>query len=316
VKLRVGVSSCLLGAKVRFDGEHKRDGFLVDQLGPFVEWVPVCPEAEVGMGIPRESVRLVRLAGSGPRMLGNRSGEDWTGRMSRFAARRVRALEGLVGYVLKAKSPSCGMERVKLYDGTDKGARVTRDGVGLFAAALRDRFPNLPIEEEGRLHDAGLRENFIERIFAYARLQALWAGRWTVGDLVAFHTAHKMALLAHDERGYRELGRIVAGARQLPRAELRDRYEDRFMSVLSRLATRKRHANVLMHMLGHLRAGLDEPGRAELLSLIDDHRRGLVPLVVPITMMRHHVERLKVDYLRGQSYLHPHPRELMLRNHV
>jgi uncharacterized protein YbgA (DUF1722 family)/uncharacterized protein YbbK (DUF523 family) len=320
--LKIGVSSCLLGAKVRFDGQHKRDAFLVDQLGAFVEWVAVCPELEVGMGVPRESVRLVRGGRDGLRMLGNRSETDWTARMRRFAERRVRALEGLVGYVLKSKSPSCGMERVKVHDGIEKRAPVTKDGVGLFAEALRARFPNLPIEEEGRLHDAGLRENFVERIFAYARLQALWqlrqpkGGRWTIGDLVAFHTAHKLALLAHHEPGYRELGRLVARARQVPRAALRAEYERLFMAALSRPATRKRHVNVLTHMLGHLRGKLDDGGRLELRGLIEDYHRGLVPLVVPVTMLRHHVERLKLEYLQGQTYLNPHPKELMLRNHV
>jgi uncharacterized protein YbgA (DUF1722 family)/uncharacterized protein YbbK (DUF523 family) len=316
--VKIGVSSCLLGAKVRFDGEHKRDAFLVDQLGAFVEWVAVCPEMEVGMGVPRESVRLVRGGPEGLRMLGNRSETDWTDRMRRFAERRVRALEGegLVGYVLKSRSPSCGMERVKVYDGTEKGAHVTRDGEGLFARALRARFPNLPVEEEGRLHDAGLRENFVERIFAYARLQALWRSRWSVGQLVAFHTAHKLALLAHLESGYRELGRLVARAAQLPRAELRAEYERLFMAVLSRPATRKRHVNVLAHMMGHLRGKVDDGGRAELHALIDDYHRGLVPLVVPVTLLRHHVDRLKLDYLQGQTYLNPHPKELMLRNHV
>jgi uncharacterized protein YbgA (DUF1722 family)/uncharacterized protein YbbK (DUF523 family) len=316
--LKIGVSSCLLGAKVRFDGEHKRDAFLVDQLGAFVEWVAVCPELELGMGVPRESVRLVRGGPDGPRMLGNRSETDWTDRMRRFAERRARALEGegLVGYVLKSRSPSCGMERVKLYDGTDKDAQPTRDGEGLFAKALRARFPNLPVEEEGRLHDAGLRENFVERIFAYARLRALWSSRWNVGQLVAFHTAHKLALLAHLESGYRELGRLVARAAQLPRAELRAEYERRFMAVLSRPATRKRHVNVLTHMMGHLRGKVDDSGRAELRGLIDDYHRGLVPLVVPVTLLRHHVDRMKVDYLQGQTYLNPHPKELMLRNHV
>lgn len=314
-KLRVGISSCLLGARVRYDGEHKRDPFLSDELGPFVQWVTVCPELEVGMGVPREPVRLV-ASPRGPLMLGTRSGHDWTTRMHVFAEERVNALADLDGYVLKSKSPSCGMERVKLHTSDAPGAPSNRTGVGLFAAALVDHFENLPVEEEGRLHDPALRENFIERIFAYRRVRRLWAPRWTVGDLVAFHTAHKMTLLAHSEPGYRALGRLVAAAKGRPRADLRAEYERLFMATLAKVATRTRHANVLAHMLGHLRGPLDERDRAELRALVDDYRRGLVPLVVPVTLLRHHVERQQVSYLLGQIYLAPHPKELMLRNRV
>ena len=316
--LRIGVSACLVGDEVRFDGGHKRDAFLGDELAPFVKWVRVCPEVEVGMGVPREPVRLVR----GPRgrslMVGNQSGTDWTERMNALAARRVDALAeaNLSGYVLKSKSPSCGMERVKLYEAEGTKAQPTFKGVGLFAQALLERLPNLPVEEEGRLHDPRLRENFIERVFAYARVRRLWAGRWTVGDLVAFHTAHKMQLLAHSTDGYRALGQLVAGAKATPRAELRERYEADLMGVLRKPATPGRHANVLMHMMGHLKSHLDEAGKRELLGLIDDHRAGLVPLIVPVTLLRHHVNRLAVAYLLGQTYLEPHPKELMLRNRV
>jgi uncharacterized protein YbbK (DUF523 family) len=255
VALRVGVSSCLLGARVRFDGQHKRDAFLLDQLAPFVEWVPVCPEVEVGMGVPRESVRLVRGPGGRSLMRGHHSGQDWTARMNALAARRTRELarQDLSGYVLKSKSPSCGMERVKLYEADDTGAPPARAGVGLFAGALLRRLPNLPVEEEGRLNDPRLREAFIERLFAYQRLRRLWETRWTLGGLVAFHAAHNLQLLAHQPQGHRALGRLVAAARSLGRADLRARYEAGFMAVLKKPATRGRHANVLMHLLGHLR---------------------------------------------------------------
>lgn len=315
---RIGVSACLLGQAVRFDGQHKRDDFLNDVLAPFVTFVSVCPELEVGMGVPREPVRLVRGAHRRTLMLGTDSGADWTDRMNTFAVRRAQVLadDDLDGYVLKAKSPSCGMERTKLYDDVGPAARATRDGMGLFTLALRARLPNLPMEDEGRLHDARLRDNFIERVFAYARLRRLWRQSRSVGGLVAFHAAHKMQLLAHSTDAYRTLGRLVAGAKAIPRATLRARYEAGFMSGLATLATRGRHANVLMHMLGHLRAGLDQPSRDDLLGIIQDHRRGLVPLVVPVTLIRHHTRRQGVTYLLGQSYLEPHPKELMLRNHV
>lgn len=316
--LRIGVSACLLGAKVRFDGQHKRDAFLNDALAPFVTWVSVCPEVEVGMGIPRPPVRLVRGSAGRSLMLAKPDDADWTDRMEALSAKRAEALarDDLSGFVLKSKSPSCGMERVKLYDAPDAKGAPERTGVGLFAAALMRRLPNLPVEEEGRLCDADLRENFLERVFAYARVRGLWRTRWTVGTLVAFHTAHKMQLLAHSTDGYRALGRLVAGAKGLPRAELRERYEADFMAVLAKPATRGRHANVLQHMLGHLRPRLDDTGKAELLALVEDYRRGLVPLIVPVTLLRHHVNRLVVPYLAGQTYLEPHPKELMLRNHA
>jgi len=323
--LRIGVSACLLGREVRFDGQHKRDGFLVDELGPFVEFVDVCPEVEVGMSVPRETLRLVRLgrrapAGTAPttNLVASRSGEDWTERMTAFAEKRVKALahEDLAGYVLKKDSPSCGLLRVKRYDDAADEPRAERDGQGLFAAALQRAFPHLPIEEEGRLRDAKLRENFIERIFAYHRLRALWATRWTLRALIAFHTRHKMALLAHDEPGYGRLGRLVALGKSLPREELRARYEAGFMETLAKLATPGRHANVLTHMFGHFSDKLEPAARQEILTVIEDHQRGLLPLVVPLTLIRHYVRLLKVAYLADQTYLDPHPKELMLRNRV
>jgi uncharacterized protein YbgA (DUF1722 family)/uncharacterized protein YbbK (DUF523 family) len=316
-RLRIGVSACLLGREVRFDGQHKRDAFLVDALGPFVEFVPICPEVEVGMSIPREPVRLIGAARS-PHMLGQRSGDDWTTRMTTFSERRVGALarEGLSGYVLKKDSPSCGLSRVKLYPSGEPDATPDRLGQGLFAAVLTRAFPHLPIEEEGRLNDAHLRENFIERVFAYHRLRGLWATRWTLRSLIASHTANKMSLLSHDEPGYRRLGRLVAVAKSLPRGEVRERYEAGFMSTLEKLATPGGHVNVMTHMLGHFTDRLEPVARQELLGVVEDYRRGLVPLIAPLTLVRHYVRTLKVEYLLGQTYLDPHPKELMLRNRV
>ncbi len=315
--MKIGISACLLGEEVRFDGGHKRDRFLTDILGPHVEWVAVCPEVEMGLGTPRETMRLVSAEGPGLRMITTRTGIDHTDGMNRWARRRLdelaRAQPDLCGYVLKKDSPSCGMERVKVYG---HAGAAKRDGRGLFASALLRRFPSLPVEEEGRLGDARLRENFIERVFAYRRLKDLFDTRWSLGDLVRFHTAHKMSLLAHSTVKYNELGRLVAGGRAIPRASLRQQYEDRFMATLALIATPKRHANVLTHMLGHLKQLLDAESRQELLQTVADYRLGLVPLIVPITLLRHHVRAHRVAYLAEQVYLEPHPRELMLRNHV
>jgi uncharacterized protein YbgA (DUF1722 family)/uncharacterized protein YbbK (DUF523 family) len=312
--IRLGISACLLGQEVRFDGGHKRDRFLTDDLGKHVEWVPVCPEVEVGMGTPRETLHLVRI-GNSTRMRTTRSGIDYTDRMNAWAGDRVEELsrEDLDGYVLKKDSPSCGMTRVKVRGGT--GA-ATRDGRGLFAAVLLERWPLLPVEEEGRLSDSRLRENFIERIFAFRRLKDQFKGHWTVGSLVAFHTAHKMTLLSHSTTAYQKMGRLVARAADLPRAELRQEYERLFMAALALPADARRHTNVLMHMAGHFKRKLDSASRQELANCIDEYRRGLLPLIVPITLIAHHVRAHDVQYLAGQIYLQPHPRELMLRNHV
>ena len=312
--IRLGVSSCLLGNEVRFDGGHKRDRFVTDLLGRFVEWVPVCPEVEVGMGTPRPALRLVG-EGDSVRMVEIKSGRDHTRAMERYSARRVRALRALelCGYILKKDSPSCGMTRVKVYG--EKGM-PKRDGKGLYASTLMEAYPNFPVEDEGRLNDPKLRENFIERVFAYQRLSQLFRGRWTRGQVVAFHTAHKLQLMAHSTVAYRELGRLVATLKQTPRAVFRERYESGFMEALSQLATRGRNANVLQHAAGHVKKKLDSASRGELADLIHDYRKGLVPLVVPLTLVGHHVRCQDVDYLRGQVFLEPHPKELMLRNHV
>ena len=303
---RLGISACLLGDEVRFDGGHKRDPFLVEILSPHIRWVRVCPEVEAGMGTPREPVRLERRDGRAIRMVTTRTGIDHTEAMSSWARRRLIELEReqLSGYVLKKDSPSCGMESVKVYGASGLPQRTGR---GIFADALLRRFPHLPVEEEGRLSDPRLRENFIERVFAYQRLRRFFGSRWSIGGLVEFHTSHKMSLLSHSTAGYNELGRLVASAAGMPRAELRAAYESRFMRTMTLIATTRRHTNVLMHMAGHLKKRLDNLSRQELAATIDEYRRGLVPLVVPIALLRHHARVHEVAYLLGQTYLEPHP---------
>ena len=305
--LRIGISACLLGQPVRFDGGHKRDAFLTETFGRFVEWVPVCPEVECGFGTPREAMRLAR-EGHGVRLLTVKTGVDHTASMERFCRTRVSALtrEDLSGYVLKKDSPSCGLARVKVYD---RHGTPARRGRGLFAAALVEACPHLPVEEEGRLNDPRLRENFVERVFAYWRLRGLFAARWTVGDVVRFHTAHKLLLLAHSPEEYRRLGRLVAGARRMPRRDLEQRYTAGLMQALADLATTRRHTNALQHMAGYFKDRLDAASKSELAEAIDDYQHGLVPLVVPLTLIRHHVRVFDVTYLAGQTYLQPHPKE-------
>ncbi|NQU36591.1 MAG: DUF1722 domain-containing protein [Actinobacteria bacterium] len=245
--LRIGISACLLGRKVRYDGGHKHDRFLTDTMGEHFQWLPVCPEVEMGLGVPRPTLRLQRH-GDEIRMMMQETSQDHTDSMGRYAKRRVDELakEHLSGFVLKSRSPSCGMERVKVY-GQDGAGAAVRNGRGLFAAALLALLPNLPVEEEGRLNDPRLRENWITRVFAYRRLQDLWKPRWSVGDLVAFHRAHKCLLLAHSQSDCRQLERLVDGAERIPRKELRAAYETRFMWALKRFASPAKHTTVLQH---------------------------------------------------------------------
>lgn len=312
--LRIGVSSCLLGEEVRWNGGHSRARYLTDVLGDFVEFVAVCPEVEVGMGVPRPTVRLV-LRGEDVAMVDPKSGTDWTTAMQRLSRRRVRELasEDLDGFILKSKSPTCGMERVKVYR---EGTSPLTSGRGLFAAELIDRNPHLPVEEEGRLNDPVLRENFVERVFAFRRLKSLFAPRWTVGDVVAFHAREKLLLRAHDPSGSRDLGRFLAGAKQEDRAAFAGGYQERFMTSMARKATVRKHVDVLQHSVGFLRRAGDDVGRAEFADAIEDYRAGLVPLIVPITILRHLARRHGETYLLDSTYLAPHPKELMLRNHV
>ena len=312
--VRIGISACLLGEEVRFDGGHKRDRFLTDTFGRFVEWVPVCPEVEAGFGTPREAMRLVDVDGR-LRLLTVRTHADLTARLEAYAKRRVDELgvEDLSGYVLKSDSPSCGLERVKVYG---RSMAPKRAGTGLFAAQLRRRYPFLPLEEEGRLTDPRLRENFVERVFAYRRARDLFESRWTIASLVAFHTAHKLTLMAHSPAAYRSLGRLVAQRELLAPRELEARYFEGFIGALAIIATPARHANVLQHIAGYFKKLLDRREKAELAEAIDDYRAGLTPLVVPMTLVRHYVRRHDMVYLSQQVYLEPHPKELMLRNHV
>ena len=313
--IRVGISSCLLGEEVRYDGGHQKDPYITGVLARHFTWVPVCPEMEVGMGVPREPIRLVGDP-EAPRLRGVTSGTDHTLRMNEFARRRVQELERrpLSGYVLKRASPSCGMERVRLH--RDEGGPPARTGVGLFARALMDALPLLPVEEEGRLNDARRRDNFITRVFAYRRLTALRGMPPRPGDVVAFHTAHKYLLLAHSPAAYARLGRLVAAIKSEPLASWLDRYADAFMRALQVAATPRKHVNVLRHIMGFFKSRLVAAEKRELQGVIDDYARGVVPLIVPITLINHYVARFDTAYVRDQIYLHPHPKELMLRNHV
>ncbi len=312
--IRLGISSCLLGMEVRYDGGHKRNRYLTDVLGHWVTWVPVCPELDIDLGVPRPTIRLDH-ARPHPRLVMPSTGDDLTDTMESYSHDKITELQALQldGYVLKKGSPTCGMERVKVYGHDGSPAN---HGVGVYARVLMERWPHLPVEEEGRLNDPVLRECFIENVFCRHRWRTMVRRGLTRGRLVAFHTAHKLLLRAHNEAGYGRLGKIVASAGSIPDAELFARYEDEFHRTLKSQATRKRHTNVLYHVLGYLKQQLDAFEKQEAVQLIEDYRLELVPLVVPVTLLRHHAAKHDVNYLKGQLYLEPHPKELMLRNRV
>jgi uncharacterized protein YbgA (DUF1722 family)/uncharacterized protein YbbK (DUF523 family) len=313
-RIRLGISSCLLGQKVRYDGQHKLDRYLRDTLGQHVEYVPVCPEVECGLPVPREPMRLVGDPAA-PRLITIRTGQDLTDRMVGWARGRLAELEheGLSGFIFKSKSPSSGMERVKVYDGA---GGVRRVGSGLFAAAFMARFPLLPVEEDGRLHDIRIRENFIERVFVMHRWRQLVSGGRRVGGLVQFHTRHKLLVLAHSPRHYRELGQLVAQAKQLRPVQAFERYHGLLMEGLRLHATPAKNANVLHHAMGYFKKQLSADEKQELLQLIEAYRQGHYPLIVPVTLLRHYVRKHGQPYLMEQVYLDPHPAELQLRNHA
>ena len=312
--LRLGISRCLLGDEVRFDGGHKRDNFLTDVLGRYVEWVPVCPEVEAGLGTPREAMRLIGDSQK-PRLVTIKSETDHTRAVEWMAEKRIKELAelDLSGYVFKKGSPSCGIERVRIY--SQKGMPA-RNGVGLFARAFIGQFPLIPVEEEGRLCDPTVRESFIERIFAYRRWQDLVESGVTRQALVQFHTTHKYLLMAHSPQHYQALGRLVGQAPQHRPKVLASLYGDLFMKALAVKATVCKQVNALQHILGYFKERLGAHEKAELLEVIGDYHRGLIPLVVPLTLIKHYVRIFDVSYIRDQVYLNPHPKELMLRNHV
>ena len=312
-RLRLGVSACLLGQTVRYDGGHKRDGFVADVLAEHFELVPACPEVAIGLGVPRAPIRLVQTA-AGVRVRGVRDGRlDVTDALDAQAARLHAEQPDLCGYVLKKNSPSCGLERVKTY--TAAGMPHGR-APGAFTAGLVARAPLLPVEEEGRLNDPALRENFIERVFAYARWQALTAAEVGGAALIDFHSRHKYQLLAHNQAAYRRLGPLVAQAGRRPARELIDDYGRQFMAALARPASVGNHVNVLQHLAGYLKDALDAGDKAELQTAIDDFHQRRAPLVVPVTLLRHHLRRTPQPWASAQTYLNPDPRELLLRYHA
>ncbi len=311
---RIGVSACLLGHQVRFDGGHKRNQFLLQELDNHVEFVPVCPETAIGLGIPRPPIRLVGES-ENPRVLGVADPSlDVTKRLKEYAESETGKFGNLCGFVLKKDSPSCGMERVKVYDPSGKSA--VRKGTGAFARVLMQRLPLLPVEEEGRLNDAILRENFVNRIYVYQRWQRLLDSGLSAGSLIEFHTAHKYMLMAHSQAAYQRLGKLLSDLSGTRLESVAAEYAQEMMTALKRRVNRKRHVNVLQHIMGYLKKRIDTDDKEELTSSIEAYRRGETPLVVPITLLRHYFRNHHDKYMAKQCYLSPYPESLGLRNSI
>jgi uncharacterized protein YbgA (DUF1722 family)/uncharacterized protein YbbK (DUF523 family) len=313
-RVRLGISSCLLGNAVRWNSGHKMDRYLTRTLGQFVDYVPVCPEVEAGFGVPRESMRLVGDPEK-PRLITFKTKTDQTDQMLRWARKRVKELEkeDLHGFIFKSDSPSSGMIRVKVY--TEKGMPVKK-GVGMFAREFMAHFPLIPAEDDGRLHDPNIRENFIERIFALRRWRQTVDNGKKMGNLVDFHTRNKLLLLSHSPKHYKVMGKLVAEGKQISMKELYDQYETALMEALTLKTTPKKNLNVLQHLMGYFKKQLSKDEKQELLDVFDQYRQEFIPLVVPLTLINHFVRKYDQQYLKLQTYLNPHPVELKLRTHV
>lgn len=313
-KVKIGISSCLLGEAVRWNAGHKLDRFLANTLGQFVEFVPVCPEVEAGFGVPRESMRLVGDPDN-PRLVTFKSKTDCTEQMQRWAQKRVKELEAenLCGFIFKSDSPSSGMIRVKVY--SEKGM-PRKVGVGMFARAFMDHFPRVPVEDDGRLHNPAIRENFIERIFTLKRWRDVAGNPPRMGSLVDFHTRQKLLLLSHSQKHYRLMGKLVAAGKKKEPEKLYDEYEQLLLEAMELKATVKKNHNVLLHLMGYFKNQLSADEKQELLEIFEQYRNGLVPLLVPLTLINHFVRKYDQPYLKMQTYLNPHPLELKLRTPV
>ena len=314
MKIKVGISTCLLGEEVRYDGSHKLSRYLRDTLGAHVEWVPVCPEVESGLPIPREAMRLVGTDRDF-RLVTSRTNVDHTDRLQGWSKTRIKALEAeeLCGFVFKKRSPSSALHDAKIY--SQKGFPA-RKGPGIFAGEFIRRFPLLPVEDEGRLNDDGIRENFIERIFAVSRWRDFLQSDGSIKGLVQFHTRHKLLFMAHSPVLLRQLGKLVAAPQKVEKRVLFDRYFQLMMDILKLKATVKKNVNVLHHAMGYFKKKIDTAAKQELLGVIDNYHQELVPLIVPITLVNHYTRILDDAYLKNQYYLNLHPVELKLRNHV
>ncbi len=308
--IQVGISHCLLGAEVRFDGGHKQSRFCKDELSKYFTFVPLCPEVGIGMSTPRKTLRLIGDIDSPRAVFSDGTDGDFTEELSQYADKHKTRLDQLSGYIFCKASPSCGLERVKVY--SNKGG-AERKGTGIFAARVKELYPDLPLEEDGRLNDPLLRDSFVKRVYLYAQWQALVANGLTVNDVQKYHAKHKLLLMAHSQPVYRELGPIVAAITKDNLASESARYFSRFMQGMTKVATRRNNTNVLMHLQGYVKKAIDSDDRQELAKAILEYREGIQPLMAPLTLLKHHLKRNPDEYALQQSYLEPYPSQLAIR---
>lgn len=306
--IQVGISACLLGQQVRFDGGHKKADFVEQELSRYFHYEPVCPEVAIGLGIPRKAIRLVRHDDE-VRVEASDGSFDVTDKLTVFSQQKTAEFGAFSGYIFCAKSPSCGMERVRIYS----NGGSAKEGIGVYARILMEQNPLLPVEEDGRLCDPVIRENFITRVFAYHDWLSLVASGITRGRLIAFHSRYKYLLFAHHPSSYKSLGKLLGDSVEMPLEQLAHRYITGLMLGLKNKATRKGHTNVLQHLQGYFKKFLSAEQKAELHALIDKYRRGLVPLMSPMTLIMHYLREYPNPYLSAQVYLNPHPEDLALR---
>lgn len=314
LSIPVGISACLLGQKVRFDGGHKQSRYCLNVLSECFQFMPFCPEVAIGLPTPREPIRLVGDADS-PRVVGTKNPAlDVTDDLKSYADQVTRDNQQLCGYILMKGSPSCGMERVKVYH---ENGMPNVSGSGAYAAQLMKNNPALPVEEEGRLHDPILRENFITRVFVYHEWQETVMKDPSLHKVIQFHSRHKYQLMAHCYEGYKALGQYLAqDAASEPLEQMLNHYITGLMDHLTRRATRKTHTNTLMHIMGYMKRDLDSETKKDLLQAIDDYRTNKVNLTVPLALLKHYLKRHGSDYIKSQAYLDPYPYELGLRNAI
>lgn len=312
----LGISACLLGHPVRYDGGHKQQHFITDTVSDYFELLPICPEVDIGLGVPRPTIQIRQTDDHGTLRLVNprRSDGDLTDTMQTYARDRVANLGDLAGYIFKKDSPSCGMERVPIVI-NGHGQRL-RQGVGFYAREFIERWPLIPVEDEGRLNDVSIRENFFERVYALLRWRAIEDPQRNVAGLIDFHARHKLLIMARGHGHYRELGQLVAGTTRQTLADHRATYIERFMRILAKRPSRGHHVNVLQHILGYFKNDLDSADKQELLNLFERYRRYEIPLITPLTLLRHHLRRMPDAYLNKQCYLDPYPESLALRSHL
>ena len=309
----VGISACLLGEPVRYDGGHKAHSYIMNTLGEFFALRSFCPELDIGLGVPRKTIRLVGNSMDDVRCVGvDDASRDYTEALRESARQQFHWLQNLCGYIVKKDSPSCGMERVRLW----RGDMPDRSGTGLYTQTFMQQFPYLPVEEEGRLGDPVLRENFVQRVFVLHRWRAMLAEGLTLARFIDFHTRHKLIIMSHDQPRYRELGQFVAATRKQDLADRSDSYLLQLMEILKLKASRGNHVNVLQHVQGYLKKQLDGDDKQELVETIERYRMGQLPLIVPITLLNHHFRKYPDKYIAESWYMNPYPSELKLHNEI